>query len=124
MPVPSPRQPSPVPEPTPKRSRFDVEPGSIALAKRIKMEPTQSANPLSESDSDAMADVTPPKKKKSAFQKYGDEISQTQEEIARRDRRLQRFQEQEAQLLRTETPDYTRDAQIAASLVLLNEGEC
>jgi len=89
------------------------------------MEPTPSTNPLSESDSDAMVDVTPPKKKKkSAFQKYGDDISQTEEEITRRDRRLQRFQEQEGPLPRTETPDYTRDAQIAASMVLLSESEC
>jgi hypothetical protein len=59
------------------------------------------------------------KKKKSSFQKYGETVGQTTEELARRDRRMQRFSDinDRATPPRVDTPDYVRDAQIAASLV-------
>jgi hypothetical protein len=121
MPLPNPslqqHQPMII-EATSKRplvSRFDVEP---SLNKRIKTESTTPSNPLSESESDSMVEELP-KKKKSVFQKYGDSISHTKEEIQRRDFRLQRFQEIERNNTppRVDTPDYVRDAQIAASIV-------
>ena len=133
MPLPTPL-PTPVIEPTTvKRSRFDVEPVSISLAKRLRTEPqsTPSTNPLSESESDSMEEIgiieeqtpQPAKKKKnknkSAFAKYGEVLGQTKDELERRDRRMQRFSEIEARATppRVDTPDYVRDAQIAASLV-------
>ena len=65
--------------------------------------------------------TTEKKKKKSAFQKYTETIGQTAEELARRDRRMQRFAEisERGTPPRVDTPDFVRDAQIAASLVLL-----
>jgi hypothetical protein len=133
MPLPTPL-PTPLMEPTTvKRSRFDVEPVSISLAKRLRTEPqsTPSTNPLSESESDSMEEIAiieqetsqPAKKKKnknkSAFAKYGEVIGQTKDELERRDRRMQRFSEIEARATppRVDTPDYVRDAQIAASIV-------
>jgi hypothetical protein len=98
----------------------------------MKTEPstTSSTNPLSDSDSESMIELeptipTPPSKKKkknkSAFAKYGEVIGQTKEELQRRDRRMARFQEVEAAARatppRVDTPDYVRDAQIAASIV-------
>ena len=85
---------------------------------------TSTNNPLSDSDSDSMdvVEVThEKKKKKSLFQKYGETIGQTAEELARRDRRMQRFAEinERATPPRVDTPDYVRDSQIAASLVPL-----
>lgn len=144
MPLPTTTQ-SPPPiiiEPPTKRplvSRFDVEPVSLSISKRLKTEdhPLQQSttnNPLSDSDdSDSMMDEvitetpTPPhpeKKKKtksSTFQKYGQAIGQTKEELQRRDRRMQRFSEVEVRGTppRVDTPDYVRDAQIAASIVPL-----
>ncbi len=152
MPLPTPLHSPPVVEPTTvaKRSRFDVEPVSISLAKRLKTEPqpTTSTNPLSDSESDSMEEIavveqqeeqqeqqelplSSAKKKKnknkSAFAKYGEVIGQTKEELQRRDRRMQRFSEIEARGTppRVDTPDYVRDAQIAASIVLPhhNSGE-
>ena len=131
MPIPNPLiQPTPIPEPTPilesppptKRSRFDMQPSSISMNKRLKTESTPSTNPLSDSDSDSVAQepVLVPKKnkKKSAFQKYGDAIGQTNEELQRRDRRLQRFEIAERTTPpRVDTPDFVRDAQIAATIV-------
>ena len=123
MPIPSPRPP-PTIEPPPKRpliSRFDVEPEPISISKRLKTEPsTTSINPLSDSDSSSMIEEIPKKKNKTSFQKYGEEISQTTEELQRRDRRMQRFSEIEARATppRVDTPDYVRDAQIAASMVV------
>lgn len=124
------------PPPVAKRShvsRFDVEPVSLSMNKRLKTEPsttTSSTNPLSDSDSESMIELeptipTPPSKKKkknkSAFSKYGEVIGQTKEELQRRDRRMARFQEVEAAARatppRVDTPDYVRDAQIAASIV-------
>lgn len=144
MPLPKPLQPTPAPSidpPAPKRtlaSRFDVEPVSLTLTKRLKTEPdslkrhsmntmplTTSANPLSDSDSDSMdiVEITPEtkKKKKSSFKKYSETIGQTTEELARRDQRMQRFAEMSERGTppRIDTPDYVRDAQIAASLVPL-----
>ena len=117
----------------PHVSRFDVEPVSLSMNKRLKTEPTTtSTNPLSDSESESMiADPTSPaqppssssskKKKKSAFAKYGEAIGQTKDELQRRDRRMARFQEVEAAARatppRVDTPDYVRDAQIAASIV-------
>lgn len=119
----------------PKRSlasRFDVEPASLSLNKRIKTAPSTpvpSSNPLSDSDSDSMdivefaptATTEKKKKKKSAFQKYTETIGQTAEELARRDQRMQRFAEinERGTPSRVDTPDFVRDAQIAASLVHL-----
>ena len=134
MPLPTSLLPASVMEPTTvKRSRFDVEPVSISLAKRLKTEPqsTPSTNPLSDSESDSMEEVavieqqpsqSSKKKKnknKSAFAKYGEVIGQTKDELQRRDRRMQRFSELEARATppRVDTPDYVRDAQIAASIV-------
>ena len=61
MPLPTPLHSPPVVEPTTvaKRSRFDVEPVSISLAKRLKTEPqpTSSTNPLSDSESDSMEEI-------------------------------------------------------------------
>jgi len=136
MPLPTPPLPSPVMESTSvKRSRFDVEPVSISLTKRLKTEPehTPSTNPLSDSESDSMEEIavvqqqsslSSKKKKnknKSSFAKYGEVIGQTQDELQRRDLRMQRFSEIEARATppRVDTPDYVRDAQIAASIVPL-----
>jgi hypothetical protein len=55
------------------------------------------------------------KKSKSKFAKFGDTVAQTKEELDRRDRRMARFQDEGPP--RVDTPDYTRDAQIAASIV-------
>ena len=150
MPLPRPLQLTPTPAPTvtpiaaPKRtlaSRFDVEPPSLTLKKRlksdsdssfslksrIKHEPlTSSGNPLSDSDYDSMdiVELTPEsnkkkKKKASMFKKYSESIGQTAEELSRRDARMQRFAEinERGTPPRVDTPDYMRDAQIAASLV-------
>ena len=99
------------------------------MNKRLKTEPstTTSTNPLSDSDSESMIELEPTlpskkkKKNKSAFAKYGEVIGQTTEELQRRDRRMARFQEVEAAARatppRVDTPDYVRDAQIAASIV-------
>jgi hypothetical protein len=111
-------------------SRFDIEP---SLTKRLKTDPQQepSTNPLSDSDDSEsvaiMDDVdietftpsTTKKKKKSKFQKYGEIIGQTKEELQRRDRRMQRFSEIEGRGTppRVDTPDYAQDAQIVASIV-------
>ena len=57
------------------------------------------------------------KKKKSSFQKYNDAISQSKEEVERRNQRMARFAEVDrATPPRVDTPDYVRDAQIAASI--------
>jgi hypothetical protein len=126
MPIPTPSPPRPMVELPPKRpiSRFDVEPVSISLNKRLKTElstiPSTMTNPLSESDSDSAVEHPQPQKKtQSAFQGYGDAINKTKEELQRRDHRIQRFSEAEARATppRVDTPDYVRDAQIAASLV-------
>ena len=134
MPLPTPLLPPPVIElTTVKRSRFDVEPVSI---KRLKTEPqpSPSTNPLSDSESDSAEEIavvqqeqqqpSPSSKKKknknkSAFAKYSEVIGQTKDELERRDRRMQRFSELEARATppRVDTPDYVRDAQIAASIV-------
>lgn len=97
------------------------------MTKRLKTEPTQTVtvNPLSDSESDSLmqevvADKKPEKKKKkkTSFQKFEESVSQTNEELQRRDRRLQRFELVERSIPpRTDTPDYVRDAQIAASIV-------
>jgi hypothetical protein len=143
MPLPTATEtpPTPIIEPPPLKrplvSRFDVEPVSLSMSKRFKTEePKQSANPLSDSDSDSLmmeeivvidqtltsAPLGKKKKKKSkssVFQKYGEIIGQTNEELQRRDRRMQRFSEVEVRGTppRVDTPDYVRDAQIAASIV-------
>lgn len=122
MPLPTPLQPRSV-IPTPQRSlvsRFDVAPPTIALNKRPKASPLTTSNPLSDSDTDSMIEQ-PPKKKKSAFQKYGEVIGQTKDELQRRDRRMQRFNDiaERGTPPRVDTPDYMRDVQIAASLVCL-----
>jgi hypothetical protein len=62
------------------------------------------------------------KKSKSKFAKYAEILGQTKEELERRDKRMARFQESEGVLrttppTRVNTPDYARDAQIAASIV-------
>jgi hypothetical protein len=126
MPLPSPLRPSiPVEQPPPKRtlaSRFDVEPVAISLNKRFKTSPKASPltsnNPLSDSDTDTMSIEPPPKKKKSAFQKYGEVIGKTKEELSRRDRRMQRFAEMAAASTppRVDTPDYARDVQMVNPL--------
>lgn len=128
--APSPIIESPPIAKRPHVSRFDVEPVSLSMNKRLKTEPTSiSTNPLSDSESESMIEVEPPpsaptskkKKKKSAFAKYGEAVGQTKEELQRRDRRMARFQEVEAAARatppRVDTPDYVRDAQIAASIV-------
>jgi hypothetical protein len=89
--------------------------------------PLVNTNPLSDSDSDSMdvvefipkSTTEKKKKKKSAFQKYTETIGQTAEELARRDRRMQRFAEMSERGTppRVDTPDYVGEAQIAASLV-------
>ena len=139
MPLPTPLPPTQAMEPSAvKRSRFDVEPVAISIAKRLKTEPqpTLSTNPLSDSESDSMEEIavverqTPPSpkkkknKNKSTFAKYGEVIGQTKDELQRRDRRMQRFSEIEARATppRVDTPDYVRDAQIAASIVPLPSG--
>jgi hypothetical protein len=75
-------------------------------------------NPLSDSEEDSAVEE-PPKKKKSAFQKYGEVIGQTTDELRRRDRRMQRFHDvvERGTPPRVDTPDYMRDVQIAASIV-------
>lgn len=128
LPTPLPPQPQLVIEPPPKRplvSRFDVEP---SLSKRIKTDPVQSTNPLSESESESMLDVDQipktKKEKKSSFQRYGDTIGQTKEELQRRDLRMQRFAEpifERPTPPRIDTPDYARDAQIAASISTVDD---
>ena len=114
-------------EPAVKRSRFDVEPVSISLAKRFKSEPQPvTNNPLSDVDSDSMEEITvsepqkpPTFSKKKANKSVFGEVMGTKEELQRRDRRMQRFSEIEvgATPPRVDTPDYVRDAQIAASIV-------
>jgi len=65
----------------------------------------------------------PKKKSKSKFVKHGEMLEQTKEEMERRDRRMARFQDGNGgEGVRTtpprvDTPDYARDAQIAASIV-------
>jgi SAC3 family protein LENG8/THP3 len=119
MPIPNPvQEPQPQPVVTKRTliSRFDVEPTAM---KRLKSPALTSSNPLSDSESDSMIiEEKPPKKKKSAFQKYGDAISHTKEELERRNQRMQRFSEPERATtpIRVDTPDYVRDAQIAASI--------
>ena len=124
MPLPTPLQ-EPKPEPViPKRtliSRFDIEPTGM---KRLKSPAVPvTSNPLSDSESEtSIIEEKPKKKKKSVFQKYGETISQTKEELERRDRRMQRFSDIQTPdsattPMRVDTPDYVRDAQIAASIV-------
>jgi len=63
------------------------------------------------------------KKPKSKLVMHGEMLGQTKEEIERRDRRMARFQDGNGgEGVRTtpprvDTPDYARDAQIAASIV-------
>jgi SAC3 family protein LENG8/THP3 len=113
------QEPKPEPEPVlTKRtiiSRFDVEPTAM---KRIKS-PAPTSNPLSDSDSDSMIiEEKPKKKRKSSFQKYNESISQTKEELERRNQRMARFTEVDRSIppTRVDTPDYVRDSQIAASI--------
>ena len=120
MPLPTPLQPR-IPTPQSSQisrfdvvSRFDIQPKTIPPSKRPKQSPL-SSNPLSDSDSSSSPE--PPKKK--TFQKYGEVIGQTKDELQRRDRRMQRFNDiaERATPPRVDTPDYMRDVQIAASIV-------
>jgi hypothetical protein len=69
-------------------------------------------------DDPAFIKLPKKKKSKSKFAKFGDKLGQTKEELERRDRRMARFQDEgRGTPPRVDTPDYTRDAQIAASIV-------
>jgi hypothetical protein len=132
--------PSPGPEAfdtTPSKrsvaSRFDVEPLSVTLNKRLKTEHSVTTNPLSDSNSDSEMEEPPrsvpqpvpkpkKKKKKHAPSVPSEPIADSQAEIERRDRRMQRFADDgRTTPSQVDTPDYIQDSQIAASLVYSND---